>query len=317
MFEPEVAHILLHSCQELILSLDLSGVSHHNLTLQVKDSGQVRIGNIKSSQARDREHQLNIQLEDVDKFIIEKQTIEEALTISSSSVGEVLIYQSALSSIPPPGLTLENADKVSLIDSVFSNTASGSISVDTVGEVEIVNNQFSRDIIELLKTNNSQNLYISCNRLLGEAVNLECATISSALDTLSSVPSLAESSSSSVSSAALDIKSERNETPNENTILWLLLVISLVILTVIFICICLRRRKQHKDEDDEEKNALNSNIETEKQEALNVDAEDQNLNGEISICKNDIVVDDDYIIEKVKEQEAILQDEIKGLQKYK
>jgi hypothetical protein len=40
----------------------------------------LRIGNIKSGQDIDREHQLNIQLEDVDKFIIEKQTIEEALT---------------------------------------------------------------------------------------------------------------------------------------------------------------------------------------------------------------------------------------------
>merc|ERR1712105_380751 len=103
--------------------------------------------------------------------------------------------------MPPPGLTLQNADKVSLIDSVFSKTASGSISVDTVGDVEIVNNQFSRDIIEVLKTNNSPNLYISCNRLIGEAVNLECAKISYAMHTLSSVPSLTESSMTSVFSA--------------------------------------------------------------------------------------------------------------------
>ena len=207
----------------------------------------------------------------------------------------------------------------SLIDSVFSNTASGSISVDTVEEVEIVNNQFSRDIIEVLKTKNSPNLYISCNRLLGETVNLECATISSALHTLSSGTSLTESPLSSVSSAALDIKSERKENTFENPILWLLLVVGLVVLTVIFICICLRRRK-HKDDDDEEKNALNSNIETEKHEAQKVDAEDPNENGEISISKTDIVVerfsDDVDIIEKVKEQEAILKDEIKGIQNY-
>ena len=227
----------------------------------------------------------------------------------------MLIYQATLSSIPPPGLSVENADKVSLIDSVFSNTASGSISVDTVDEVEIVNNQFSRDIIEVLKTKDSPNLYISCNRLIGEVVNLECATISSALHTLSSRTSLTESPLSSVPSAALDSKSERKETTNGNNILWLLIIVGLVVLTVIFICICLRRR-QHKDDDDEEKNALNSNIETEKQEAQKVDEEDPNINGEIAMSKKDKVVEsfsDDDIIEKVKAQEAILKDDIKGL----
>ena len=43
----------------------------------------LRIGSIKSGQDRDREHQLNIHLEDVDGFIIEKQTIEEGLTVST------------------------------------------------------------------------------------------------------------------------------------------------------------------------------------------------------------------------------------------
>ena len=96
-------------------------------------------------------------------------------------------------------------------------------------EVEIVNNQFSRDIIEVLETNNSPTLYISCNRLIGEAVNLECAKISYAMHTLLSVPSLTESSPTSVFSAALDIKSGIKETNSEQTILWLLLVVGLVV----------------------------------------------------------------------------------------
>merc|ERR1711971_975462 len=120
----------------------------------------------------------------------------------------------------------------------------------------IVNNEFSRDIIEVLNTKNSPNLYISCNRLLGEAVNLECATISSAL---SSRTSLTESPMSTVPAAALDIKSESKETTNKNTTLWLLVVVGLIVLTVIFICICVRRRQHKDDGEEEEKNALNSN----------------------------------------------------------
>ena len=68
----------MESCPCLDLSLDMAAVNLHNHTLHVKDSAKVVIVSIESG-----DHQLNIELEDVDKFVMEKQIIEAALTVSA------------------------------------------------------------------------------------------------------------------------------------------------------------------------------------------------------------------------------------------
>merc|ERR1711892_1220379 len=240
LLKPEPSVILVESCPCLDLSLDIAAVTLHSHTLHVKDSAKVVIVSIESDQAESGDHQLNIELEDVDKFVIEKQIIEAALTISTVNVKSVLIYQASLSHLPPPGLSVVNADKVSIIDSVLNNTAPGVVSLDTVEEVEIVNNQFNIDTIQLVQTKNSTNLYISCNRLLDEPVNLECATISSSLNTVSSRSSLSSTSSSSMISPGPTLVSEKQGSIPDSSILWLLVCVGLAVLTTITICICCR-----------------------------------------------------------------------------
>jgi len=269
LFKPEPSVILVESCPCLDLSLDMAAVTLHNHTLHVKDSAKVVIVSIEPD-----DHQLNIELEDVDKFVMEKQIIEAALTISTVNVKSVLLYQASLAHLPPPGLSVVNADKVSIIDSVLNNTAPGVVSLDTVEEVEIVNNQFNIDTIQLVQTKNSTNLYISCNRLLGEPVSLECATISSSLNTVSSRSSLSSTSLSSMISPGPTLVSEKQGSIPDNSILWLLVCVGLAVLTTITICICCRGRQGDKGGLDEEKHALNTNIETEKQEVQNVDKEE-------------------------------------------
>jgi hypothetical protein len=226
-------------------------------------------------------------------------------------VKELQLYKTTFSLLPTPGLTIENAEKVSIIDCVFNKTYPGSIHVDNVKEVEIVNNQFSINTIEVIKTTKSPNLYISCNRLLGEAVSMECATISSALHTDSSTSVLPESSMSSISSADLDIKSEKQVTTNVSILLWVMIVAGLVFLTVVLLCVCWRGR-QSKEDGDEEKNALKNydnevmltpNLSDNKNKRFSTDAD-------IVVESNNDVED---IIEKVKEQEAILQTELQEL----
>jgi hypothetical protein len=58
----------------------MSGVNISNITLQVKDCGKVQIENIKSGD----QQKLNVELENMDKFTIEKQTIEEAMTVRTT-----------------------------------------------------------------------------------------------------------------------------------------------------------------------------------------------------------------------------------------
>ena len=58
----------------------MSGVNISNITLQVMDCGKVQIENIKSGD----QQKLNVKLENMDKFTIEKQTIEEAMTVRTT-----------------------------------------------------------------------------------------------------------------------------------------------------------------------------------------------------------------------------------------
>ena len=63
----------------------MSGVNISNITIQIKDCGKVQIENIKSDQTISGDQQkLNIKLENMDKFTIEKQTIEEAITVHTT-----------------------------------------------------------------------------------------------------------------------------------------------------------------------------------------------------------------------------------------
>ena len=151
-------------------------------------------------------------------------------------MSEVFLYQNVFSSLPVNGLRIETTDKVSIIDCVFNNTAPGSISVDTVKEVEIVNNQFSIDAIEVMVMRNSHNLYISCNRIIGEPVNVECAKISSAMQTVSLRSSSNSTISSSASSASLDVKSEKQDSTSMDILLWVLVTLVLIIVALVIIC---------------------------------------------------------------------------------
>eukprot|EP00092_Neocalanus_flemingeri_P012806 GFUD01013798.1.p1 GENE.GFUD01013798.1~~GFUD01013798.1.p1 ORF type:complete len:387 (+),score=115.77 GFUD01013798.1:231-1391(+) len=317
---PQAGQVSIKSCTELLLAVDLSGVNQDIISLTLTDCGEVQIGNIKFSE----DQKLNIELENMDKFTIQKQTFKEATTITATNVKELLIYKTTFSHLPNPGIKIEKSAKVSIIDCVFNQTSPGSISVNSVDEVEIINNQFSIDTIEVVELNDfyGSNLYISCNRLHEEAVNLECVTISSALQTVSSATSFPASFFSSLTSASMDVKSERQGSSSVNTILWVLVTVGLVVLTAVIICVCCRGR-QDKKESDEEKNSLKSNIETERQEVdkdyekevmLTPDIETSvsslKLSSNADIIKK---IDKDDIIEKVKEQEAILHCEIQEM----
>ena len=277
--QQKVEHVMIDSCPSVLLSLDLNSHKITNITLKITNCGNVKIVNIKYDPIFSGQQVVNIELENLDTFTLQQLEIDDALMviglflcsfgnyfvfqISSKNVGSVLIYKTIFSHLPSYSLAMENTGKVSIIDSVFNNTASGSIIVDTANEVEIVNNQFSIDTLEVLKMMESQHLYISCNRLIGEAINVECLTISSDLQTLSSRRSFPDSTMPSLTAASLNIKSEKQDSTSMNTILWVLVAVGLLVLSVIFLCICCRRR-QHQKQKDEEKSAFKSQIKTEK-----------------------------------------------------
>ena len=70
--------MVLESCTSLYLSLDLSMVSLVNVTVHIRHSGVVTIGDIKHS----HQHQnIHIVMEDVEKATIENQIVDKNLKV--------------------------------------------------------------------------------------------------------------------------------------------------------------------------------------------------------------------------------------------
>ena len=66
----------------LLLALDLSGVNSANIHLKIKDCGEVQIANIKFGSQFSVDQKLHIELQNMDKFTMRKQTVTEETTVS-------------------------------------------------------------------------------------------------------------------------------------------------------------------------------------------------------------------------------------------
>jgi len=307
----QVSTITIESCPQLLLSLDLSDVNTTYIIIKIRDGGKLQVENIKFDSMHSGDQKLTLELENLKMFTIQEQTITGAILISATNVSELMIYRTIFSSPISTRMDIKMADKVSLIDSVFNTSSNGDITMDNVDMVEVVNNQFSIDTVKVLKTQNSPDLYISCNRLHEEEVSMECVRISSSLQSVSSIISL---SPSSLSPLSPDVKSAKPYSANTNTILWLLVGVGLSVLSVITTCVCCRGRRKRGEEEEK---MIKSDVETEKCEV------EKNYEKEVMLTSDsekhdntDVIIESGNdardIIEKVMEQEAILKKELEG-----
>ena len=213
---------------------------------------------------------------------------------------EILILNSQFTLLPPAGLNVQNSQKLSVFNSKFNEIAPAAIAVNSVEEVKIVSNEFSMDTVGVIQTANSPNLYISCNRLLGEPTNRECASVS-------------ESSTSfvhSVFSPSLSVKTEDQHIGSVNSPLWLLISIGFVAISIILVCILCRRRKfRAGKKPDVENGEQLTDSPTENVKLVKETESDESIETEtqrLTITESDI-------IKKIKEQEAILNEEISNM----
>ena len=84
--------------------------------------------------------------------------------IKTNKVKEIIITNSRFTHIPLPGLVINDADKLSITDNYFHRISAGSVTVKSAKEVEVINNVFSLNAIQVVKSNKGSRLYISCNR---------------------------------------------------------------------------------------------------------------------------------------------------------
>ena len=154
--------------------------------------------------------------------------------------------RSSWSELPKDSIKIKDSQRVSISDCVFNQTHAGALDIDNVEEVEIINNEFSIDILQALRLRNSPNLYISCNRLHDEEDNPECSRISSTLNIDVSNDSFSEDKNPIIIVSFADLKLDQHYMSEVDNFLWLLVIGSLVTIATILICFFFGRNMKRK-----------------------------------------------------------------------
>jgi len=174
----EVRSVVIESCLDLLIELDLTGVNPTEIPFKFKNCGRVSFDSINFDARFAGSQLLKIDLDTVNSAKLQGLAVEEAVQISTTRVKELILHQSNFTHLPMPGLTISQTDKLSVTDCVFERISPGSISIESAKEVVVVNNQFSINAIQVVKSNGGSSLYISCNRLLGVPGSPECVPTS-------------------------------------------------------------------------------------------------------------------------------------------
>merc|ERR1711915_170519 len=287
-------HISIRYCPLLFLYLP-NDENFNPTTIEILNSSTIQLARGIVQQ------KIKFELESLENFIVKEVNFADEVTISAKNVTEILILNSQFTLLPPAGLNVQNSQKLSVFNSKFNEIAPAAIAVNLVEEVKIVSNEFSIDTVGAIQTANSPNLYISCNRLLGEPTNKECASVS-------------ESSTNfvhSIISPSLSVKTEDQHFGSVNSPLWLLMSIGFVAISIILVCILCRIRKSRtgKKPDDENGEQIADSIPTENVKLV-IETESDEL---IEIETQRLMITESDIIKKIKEQEAILNEEISNM----
>ena len=99
-----------------------------------------------------------------------------SVQIAVTNVKEFLISNSTFGHIPIRGLRVSRTDKLVIKDSTFTRVYPKSVVLEKTKVVQVMNNQFSAEAIQVISYKDGLSVFISCNRLLGDFVKPECFT---------------------------------------------------------------------------------------------------------------------------------------------
>jgi len=201
-----------------------------------------------------------------------------------------VLFRNRFTHIPLPGLEISQADRLVIQDNYFHRISAGSITVKSAKEVEVINNQFSLNAIQVVRSSEGSRLYISCNRLLGEVQSPECVTTSTTAIVRSTTPTPTTTSSTTTLSSTTRSTTARMTTektkdfkislldshnvPTQNALSEELLiglvvgvaVLVLILLVVVIILCCKRKQTRAKAVNDVKDDTEKLDILAEKEE---------------------------------------------------
>jgi len=258
----EVRSVLISSCPDVMIGLDLTGVNPKSIPIKFKNCGKISFSYINFDRQFSGGQLLKFNMETVNSVKMEDLDVRDALQIKTNKVKEIVIKSSNFTHLPLPGLEIRNADKLSISDSYFHRISAGSVTVKSAKEVEVINNQFSINAIQVVKSNEGSRLYISCNRIIGESQSPECVTTSTAASiSVSTVSTVRRTTTTiSITTAAMtgpetssqltnDLKNEKEEFISMELLIGLVIGVALlvtVLLIVVIVLCCKKRGRRNK-----------------------------------------------------------------------
>jgi len=249
----EVRSVVIESCLNLILQLDLTGVNPTHIPFKFKNIGRIALDSVKFDPRFTGSQLISLEFETVNSVVLEGVDIQEAVQISTSRVKELFIHKSNFTHVPLPGLSISQTDKLSISESIFTRISPGSINVQQAKEVEVVNNQFNINAIKVVNSTEGSSLYISCNRLLGVPGSPECVLTSTS--TPPTVVTVMQPSTTTTATTTTAITTNIVLSDAHSSVLSLELLIGLVVgigvllilLFLVVIYLCCKRKKKEKE----------------------------------------------------------------------
>merc|ERR1719412_3086664 len=287
----EVRSVMVRDCSDLMVGLDLTAVNPLDLPIRFKNCGTVSFSYIKFDNQFSGGQKLSLGMENVNSVRLEDMDVKDAIQIKTNRVKELVLRRNRFTHVPLPGLEIVAADRLVITDNYFHRISAGSVDVKSAKEVEVINNQFSVNAIQVVRSSEGSRLYISCNRLLGEVQSPECVTTSTTTTTTaattrrsSTTTTLSTTSSTRVlvTTAAVrgfemsapveksgDVEPTSNSALSEELLIGLVAGVAalvLILLVVVVILCCRRKQAKRKTATEVAEDAEKLDILVEKEE---------------------------------------------------
>jgi len=260
----EVREVMVESCSDLFISLDLRGVNPTDIPFRFKNIGNLRLESVQFESHYSGQQQLALHMEHVTTVLLEDLRVEEALQLAAKKVKEVVLRRSHFVHIPLPGIVLQQTDRLTVENSVFTRIAAHAISVDTtIRNLKVVNNEFNINAVKVVKTTAGDHLYISCNRLLGQPSSPECVSMASPPSS-PSPPTTSSPPQPSLSppSPTPPMPERRSSLVSLELVIGIVAgvggVLLLLLLTLLLIC-CRRRQEKEREKVKKEEKEVETN----------------------------------------------------------
>jgi len=235
----QIRSILIHSCPDLLLHLDFTGVNTNPIETVIKNSQNILLEAITMDQKYKNRQQIKMEFLNIGRTTLASLSISEAAKMKVTNVKEFLVLNCSFAHIPMGGLVVSRTDKLVIQDSTFSRVYPQSMVLEKTRVVEVVNNQFSVEAIQVISYKEGSSVFISCNRLLGEFIKPECFTTTIVSTTTMRTTTTATTSTSTPLPTSKALPSSAPPPQSHLvTILLILISILLIVMGLVIAAIC-------------------------------------------------------------------------------